>query len=346
MDEFIKKYIDELEQSVTDPRFPSFETHELMRRCINVLGKDLNIDENIFYWNPDFIIEDVKMLIQILEYNLAKKRQLPMSKTAELTKSKIFISHRTADEKIARILARFLVDCGAPRDSIFVSSLPGNDVECEISKEVKENLLSSGLNIVLLSSRYYDSVYCQNEAGIIWFLDVPKVIIGLPEINPQNMQGFLNNENKIRRMNNKDDMLYLAKVIEDKYNLAPITPVKLNGIVDDLIEDYSVAIMNKGKVILSQTVLEPDADGYFLTTVVEERFANSKYRCLRINGLLPINQPYQSNETHWLFFDSSLYKDLKSGSTIKFRPSSIQGLRDFNDIKNTRNIYIKNLKIL
>ena len=39
---------------------------------------------------------------------------------------------------------------------------------------------------------YYQSAYCLNEAGILWYQDdVPVIPIALPEINSSNMYGFL-----------------------------------------------------------------------------------------------------------------------------------------------------------
>lgn len=346
MDSFIKKYINELNSCIDNPVAPLKDYHEVMRRCINVLGNDLNIDENIFYWNERYAFEDIKLLVDILEYNLSKDDKNSNIQIDVSTKNKIFISHRTTDEKIARLLARYLVDCGAPRESVFISSLPGNDVKFEISKEVKENLQSSALNIVLLSSNYYKSAYCQNEAGIIWYLDVPKVVIALPEITTQNMQGFLNSENKIRRLDNKDDMLILAKIIEEKYLHTPISPVTLNGYVDDLIEDYSTALKSRNtvQVIKSHNVIYPNKDGIYTTTVIDERDTkNAKYRCLKIDGILPTGEPYKNDETHWLLLDSSVYSTVSIGDKVTFEVSSICPLRDFSDLKHTRNIYVKQL---
>ena len=75
-----------------------------------------------------------------------------------------------------------------------LSSLPGNDIDQCISKEVKEALKSSAVNIAILSGDYYESAYCLNETGILWFLDnIPVIPITLPGIDSTNMRGFLGN---------------------------------------------------------------------------------------------------------------------------------------------------------
>lgn len=60
-------------------------------------------------------------------------------------KSKIFISHRSTDSAIADALLDFFVGTGIPKDMIFCSSLPGNDVRIRISEEVKETIKNSCL---------------------------------------------------------------------------------------------------------------------------------------------------------------------------------------------------------
>ena len=123
--------------------------------------------------------------------------------------SKIFISHRSSDCSIADALFDFFVATGISRDKIFCSSLPGNNVKEKISVEVRETMKNSCLNIAILSTEYYQSAYCLNEAGILWFQDIPIIPIALPEIQPTDMIGFLNDDYKIRRLDNADDLAYI-----------------------------------------------------------------------------------------------------------------------------------------
>ena len=126
---------------------------------------------------------------------------------------KIFISHRTTDANIADMVRDFFVGLGVSFESIFCSSLPGNDVKENISKEVKASLQSSSINVVILSKSYYESAYCLNEAGILWYNDTKVLPIALDEIQPSDMIGFLNDEYKLRRLNSDEDIAYIADLL-------------------------------------------------------------------------------------------------------------------------------------
>lgn len=125
----------------------------------------------------------------------------------------VFISHRSTDKEVADMIADFLTATGITKDKIFCSSLPGNDINEKISKEVKTALKNSAVNIAILSYDYYKSAYCLNEAGVLWYNDVPVIPIALPEINSDNMYGFLNNEYKLRRLDSDTDISYIYDTV-------------------------------------------------------------------------------------------------------------------------------------
>ncbi len=150
----------------------------------------------------------------------------------EFNRNMIFISHRSTEKSIADMLVDFLSAVGFPRDIIFCSSLPGNDINEKISTEVRDVLKVSKINIVILSKGYYESAYCLNEAGVLWFRDdVPVIPIALPEINSTNMYGFLNNEYKLRRLDVDTDVSYIYDAMKGK-----VTPsdVKLSVISSEI----------------------------------------------------------------------------------------------------------------
>lgn len=130
-------------------------------------------------------------------------------------KRNVFISHRSTDKAIADMLVDFFSATDIPKNAIFCSSLPGNDINEKISDEVKSALKRSVANIAILSQDYYQSAYCLNEAGILWYEDVPVIPIALPEIDSNNMYGFLNNEYKIRRLDCDTDVSYIYDVISE-----------------------------------------------------------------------------------------------------------------------------------
>lgn len=140
---------------------------------------------------------------QLVEYETKKSFQTPQETKVEGT---IFLSHRSTDKDIADMLVDFFSGTGIPKELVFCSSLPGNDVNEKIAAEVKKALKKSIINIAILSQEYYQSAYCLNEAGILWYEGVPVILIALPEINPGNMYGFLNNEYKLRRLDCDTDI--------------------------------------------------------------------------------------------------------------------------------------------
>jgi len=124
-----------------------------------------------------------------------------------MSSRRLFISHRSIDKGIANLLAEFFSILGLPKEAIFCSSLPGNDVLRQISNEIKLALRESALNIVILSADYYKSAYCLNEAGVAWFSETPVIVVALPEVQESSMIGFLDSNNKLRRLDIMSDVL-------------------------------------------------------------------------------------------------------------------------------------------
>lgn len=147
-------------------------------------------------------------------------------KRGKKIRNTIFISHRSTDKSIADILVDFFVGTGIPKETVFCSSLPGNDINERISDEVKSALKSSVVNIAILSHEYYQSAYCLNEAGVLWYENIPVIPVALPEINSGNMYGFLNSEYKLRRLDSDIDISYIYDTVS-KAVAAPQTGATL-----------------------------------------------------------------------------------------------------------------------
>lgn len=145
------------------------------------------------------------------DYETHKEKDVTQKKMKPI----VFISHRSTDKEIANMLVDFFVGTGISKNDLFCSSLPGNDINERISGEVKIALKNSAVNIVILSQDYYQSAYCLNEAGVLWYKDVPVIPIALPEINSNNMYGFLNNEYKLRRLDSDTDVSYIYDTVRE-----------------------------------------------------------------------------------------------------------------------------------
>nr|WP_315020279.1 toll/interleukin-1 receptor domain-containing protein [uncultured Aminipila sp.] len=157
----------------------------------------------------------------------------------------VFISHSREDKAFVDVITDFLLRCGIPTSSIFCSSLSGNGIKHEISNEVKRAISDSKLNIALLSDTYYKSDYCQNEAGVLWYLETPVVVIALPEITHTNIKGFLNSENLIRRLDNSEDILTITDIIKDNCTAFNCNVAKMTDNIDKLIREYQSALYNR-----------------------------------------------------------------------------------------------------
>ena len=109
---------------------------------------------------------------------------------------------------------------------------------------------NSCVNIAILSNEYYKSAYCLNEAGIIWFQDVPVIPIALPEIEPTNMIGFLDSDYKIRRLDNADDIAYIYDVVCEAVHSEQAKASVVTAESRKLTDKYHAIISNR-------TVIKP-----------------------------------------------------------------------------------------
>lgn len=322
---FIEEYIEKIDVAINayndaDPLFTDQERDNIFDLLIeiqNVFESDIPTIEGALHFRNATVLRDANSVSGMLKYYLINnEEERPQNTPVQdiSNRDKIFISHRSVDKKFAEIIETFLTSCGVPADKIFCSSLPGNDIEEEISKEIKESLQQSIINIAL------------------------------PEINENCMLGFLNNEYKIRRLDNVDDVFSITDIIKPCFESFLVSDAKLNSKIQQLCSQYSQALDNRD---IDSKTLYSDGKGYYYATVVEDRGLNNNYRCLRIDGLLPTGEPFKEDETHWLFFSKDRYTNLQVNDRVKFIPTKWpQDFRDFSDIQNTRNIYIGHLEIL
>lgn len=207
----------------------AFAYHENKERAMLKKAQSAQLPISNNYYGNTNVIEGAVSASAIIAGNqntvsgVDKEQQSEISEESQrelnITNT-VFISHRSTDKAIADMLLDFLVGTGVPRDVVFCSSLPGNDIKEKISGEVKCALQSSRVNIAILSKEYYESAYCLNEAGILWFLDDSIVIpLVLPEITHDKMIGFLDDEYKTRSLDNEDDIAYIYDAIIEELSI-------------------------------------------------------------------------------------------------------------------------------
>lgn len=159
----------------------------------------------------------------------------------------IFVSHRSEDVKIVSLLLNFLGRTGIPATRIFCSSIPANGVDQNVSNEVKQALRNSKINIVILSNAFYESAYCLNEAGVLWFLEgVPVIPIALPEITQEKMTGFLDGKYTVpRHLDSKPDVFNIYGQIINALGEPQVNVTIVNDACTDLIDTYKQYINNE-----------------------------------------------------------------------------------------------------
>lgn len=226
-----------------------FHRRNQKRNCEEMVGLLRSVAQDTDFWETQ-------------NAGFSKPNILPSSKEVPDLQPTVFISHRSTDAKVADMLRDFLVGTGIPNDYIFCTSLPGNDVQHRISPEVKEKIKYSAVNIALLSSDYYNSAYCINEAGIIWLReDATPIVIGLPEITHDNMLGFLNNDYKLRRLNSDDDIAAIYDAVQKAVGVPPATISVVVNASHKLKENYAAFISSRtiesqGKEHLTADILD------------------------------------------------------------------------------------------
>ena len=148
---------------------------------------------------------------------------------------KVFISHSSKNINTCRMVVGFLRQAGIREDQIFCTSIPELGIHgTDFPEEIVHNIESSAFNIIILSSEYANSIPCQNEAGIIWFLHKSKKAIPMfclvdMYCSVLSLKGFvngntchfhpLNKEKKIQSMTDLCESARRALGIKRKYRL-------------------------------------------------------------------------------------------------------------------------------
>lgn len=285
--EFLHKYYVETQSKEKDV------VRGIIRELIGKRFIDVKWADNAPYYVT--IHNSARTYEEQLKEHEAERTKMQME---EKETSKIFISHRSTDKAIADAIFDFLVATRIPREKIFCSSLPGNDVKQKISVEVRDTMKSSCVNIAILSNEYYKSAYCLNEAGIIWFQDVPAIPIALPEIEPSNMIGFLDADYKIRRLDNADDIAYIYDTVCEAVSAEQAKASVVTAESHKLTDKYNVIVSNRAIITQpsfpsSLTEITTDDERiilyYLLSKQVRKATYNDVYKWLQDMEIYDVN---------------------------------------------------------
>lgn len=192
---------------------------------------------------------------------------------------------------------------------------------------------------------YY--VYTYEHIDILSFLPIAKDLLG----NYSGYNGLIYEVEQLFRRNGweGDGMIrlmwfppFLKIGIEDTWGtLAWFVKQDNNG------TSFIASPVSIPYLVVQNHILYPDMDGIYTAQIAEVRTnIPSNFRCFKIRGLLDLVSNYVADESHWLLYRTGEFPDPTVNNWVRFRVKNICNLRDFPDIKNTRNIYLYSLDII
>lgn len=162
------------------------------------------------------------------------------------TNNGVFISYKHEELRFVELVYKFLVGIGVPPKRIFYSESEQNGIEYDIVDEVIDMMNESCILILIASKSYFDSPYCNNEAGIAMFKAKEKnstlFLFGLPEIERNDLKGFISNSTVIRRFSNKTDLKRLSIIIKEKILNNLMDEIAVEREINKLMYEYSQKI--------------------------------------------------------------------------------------------------------
>lgn len=190
----------------------------------------------------------------------------------------VFISHNSKDKELAIFLVDFLIGLGISKEKIFFTSLTETGVDKSIRKDIKEALQTSKYFFIVVSDNYFHSTYCLNEEGAIWFATDNFVIFAESSFDHKDLDGFLNDDNIIRRFDNVEDFKRVYKNLSKVLDLN-IFDDSLNSIIDKTVYDYKLYKYTKENGELTEREKK----------IVEIVYHNNRARARDISDLLNIS---------------------------------------------------------
>lgn len=251
-------------------------------------------------------------------------------------KRTVFISHSTYDGYLHQALYDLLVGgFGLGKDEIFSSSIARNlHTNKDFIEAIRSNICNCEVVLLLMTSSYMRSPFCQAELGAAWGLGKPIVPI---VVDPVSLADYNRTPLQGRQFRHLSDM----RVIYDEFCAA------------GWVKTADSETFSKYHSQFLETIRFAQKDGdAFVATIVRDRAkmpckSNLQgKRCLQLSALVPLATPPVPGETHWLFYNADRFEPVAEGDMVQFHVLSTQ-LHDnpWDDgLDNTRNIYPSTLK--
>lgn len=206
---------------------------------------------------------------------------------------KIFISHSNIDEKIGEKLVDALVNMGIPQDIIFFSSKyhTGVGLGSDFSQVVKTALEECEIVIFLLTKNFYQSEYCLNEMGAVWYSNKKFIPVLLGELTFNDMKGFLDSHYIALRPKHKETyklFVELKKYI-DVFNDLQSPETIFNEFIEEAnkVVEITDQYSTQKEIFLSETE----------KTLLQKRFTDNEI--ILLNYFIETNSNYLKDTTEY-----------------------------------------------
>ncbi|MBR5613991.1 MAG: toll/interleukin-1 receptor domain-containing protein [Clostridia bacterium] len=249
---------------------------------------------------------------------------------------KVFISHSAKDNSEVRDFINLLVlGMNIQKEDIFSISLHENlPTGRMFSEKIKDAMISSEKIICFITQNYLQSRFCMAELGAAWIQD-QKII---PVLFSPITYDDLNNTPIIGTQMCYGDKKEGLMAIHDEFFNNGITKTINSNEFSRYLDLYIDSLKKT-------TLIEKDDDGFYTVKIADVRNVPHDFKCYKIQGLLNLDEKLLSGETHWIFYRTGMYEELKIGDIIRFKVSQTE-IRQFRDLTNARNIYPDTLEVL
>ena len=152
--------------------------------------------------------------------------------------------------------------------------------------------------------------------------DAKTIVIAMPEINESNMLGFLNADNKLKRLDQRSDLCSMLDIIKGACGgLREISATKTNENIEQLIAEYTRRLASRDNCAVP---ILPDNQGYFLAEICDVYDdPQSAHRFCLIRGLRKVVDSVADEESHWICDWDKRYT-FTTGDCVKFRVKSTE----------------------
>lgn len=258
---------------------------------------------------------------QLKTYEFSQVLNTSENVNSTSTKTMVFISHSSKDEKTVRQLETFLSGLGITQELIFCSSIEGQGVKNgeRIEEKVRNSIKNSKLLLYVISQNFMESTYCVQELGAGWILrdyGISTFLIKLDDIEYKDIRGFINSDFKCCELND-DNLDELIDNIRELYSIPHTSSTrnkKLKKSFLDAIQNDIKKLKNQAKLSKEEQVAldkKSKEDTLLACTDAERKIILSIYQSETTEVSLNCkNAAVQLLEKKGIIFNGESYYDL------------------------------------